>query len=84
MSWRRSADAVERVAEEIGAAARLVATAGLSAVSALPQFEQNLAPARFAAPQAGQRTGSAAPHASQNLLLSGVSEWQLGHSMSAP
>jgi hypothetical protein len=54
------------------------------AVSLLPQFKQNLAPARLAAPQEVQRTGSAAPHSSQNLLSSGVSERQLGHSMSAP
>jgi hypothetical protein len=53
-----------------------------SAVNAVPHFEQNLAPARLVAPQDGQQMGRAAPHASQNLLSSGISEWQLGHSMS--
>jgi hypothetical protein len=57
--------------------------AALSCVNALPHFEQNLAPARLVAPQEAQRTGRAAPHVSQNLLSSGISEWQLGHSMSA-
>src|SRR5436190_22047435 len=33
--------------------------------NAPPQAEQNLAPARVAAPQAGQVTPSAAPHSSQ-------------------
>jgi hypothetical protein len=56
----------------------------VAAVSLLPQFVQNLAPARIVAPQEVQRTGSAAPHSPQNLPSSGVSEWQLGHSMSAP
>jgi hypothetical protein len=83
VSWRRSADDAgwegDGVAAGFGGA-----TAGLSAVSGLPHFEQNLAPARLVAPQEAQRTGRAAPHASQNLLSSGVSEWQLGHSMSAP
>jgi hypothetical protein len=55
-----------------------------SEVSVLPHFVQNLAPARLVAPQEAQRIGSAEPHASQNLLSSGISEWQLGHSMSAP
>jgi hypothetical protein len=57
---------------------------GLSAVSALPHFEQNLAPARLGAPQDGQQLGKAAPHTSQNLLSSGISEWQLGQSMGTP
>jgi hypothetical protein len=56
----------------------------LAAVRVLPHFEQYRAPARLVAPQAGQRIGRAAPHTSQNLLSSGISEWQLGHSMSAP
>src|SRR5215471_15447876 len=80
VSWRRSAEAVGCVIGVTSGAG----FAGLSAVSALPHFEQNLAPARLVAPQEAQRTGRAAPHASQNLLSSGISEWQLGHSMSAP
>jgi hypothetical protein len=66
------------------ALARFSSAALPSSVSALPHFEQNLAPARLIAPQDEQRRGRAAPHTSQNLLSSGVSEWQLGHSMSAP
>src|SRR6516164_9072859 len=58
--------------------------AGLSAVSALPHFEQNLAPARLVAPQEGQQSGRGAPQVSQKLLSSGVSEWQLGHCICAP
>src|ERR1700747_2455018 len=80
VSWRRSA-------VEAGGAATSGDTAGAvdgAAVSLLPQFEQNLAPARLVAPQEVQPTGSAAPHASQNRLSSGVSKRQLGHSMSAP
>jgi hypothetical protein len=72
------------VAGEIGVVAGFVGGPAPSSVSVLPQFEQNLAPARLVAPQEAQRTGSTAPHASQNLLSSGISEWQLGHSMSAP
>jgi len=79
VSWRRSAEAADGVAEDV---ATDRGAAGVSVVSALPHFEQNLAPARLVAPQEGQHTGSAAPQASQNLLSSGVSEWQLGHSMS--
>jgi hypothetical protein len=48
--------------------------AELSEVRALPHFVQNLAPTRLVAPHEEQRTGRAAPHASQNLLSSGVSE----------
>jgi hypothetical protein len=50
----------------------------------LPHLVQNLAPARKIAPHDPQRLESAAPHASQNRLSSGVSEWQLGHSMKRP
>jgi hypothetical protein len=49
-----------------------------------PHSKQNFAPAGLALPHEGHRTGRAAPQEMQNLLLSGVSEWQLGHSMSAP
>src|SRR5215469_13269394 len=79
-SWRRSA-------VEVGVAAtggRGAAGAVDVAASLLPQFVQNLVPARLVAPQEVQRIGSAAPHSPQNLLSSGVSERQLGHSMSAP
>src|ERR1700730_16338787 len=64
VSWRRSADAVAR---EMGAAVAGFGRASeLSAVSVLPHFEQNLAPARLVAPQEAQRNGRAAPHTSQN------------------
>jgi hypothetical protein len=53
-------------------------------VSTLPQFKQNFALAGLALPHDGQRRGRAAPQEMQNLLLSGVSEWQFGHSTSAP
>jgi hypothetical protein len=70
---------------EMGAVAAGVAGAAApSAVSALPHFEQNLAPARLLAPQDEQQTERVAPHTSQNLLSSGISEWQLGHSTSPP
>jgi hypothetical protein len=82
VSWRRSADVAGW--GDGGTAADLPGAVALAVVSVWPQFEQNLAPARLVAPQEEQRTGRAAPHTSQNLLLSGVSEWQLGHSMSAP
>jgi hypothetical protein len=83
VSWRRSAEAPDRVANVPGAVVGGFAR-GLSAVSVLPHVEQNLAPARLVAPQIGQALGRAAPHASQNLLSGCLSEWQLGHSMSAP
>src|SRR5215468_4981289 len=73
VSWRRSAEAEGCLLCAMSSAG----FAGLSAVSALPHFEQNLAPARLVAPQEEQRTGRAAPHVSQNLLSSGISEWQL-------
>ena len=57
---------------------------GAFAVRGLPHSAQNLAFGRFALPQKGQRASSAAPQAMQNLPVSGVSEWQFGHSMSAP
>jgi hypothetical protein len=82
VSWRRSADVAG--GGDDGAGAVDFAAAGLFSVSDLPHFEQNLAPARLVAPHDEQRTGRATPHASQNLLSSGVFEWQLGHSMSAP
>src|SRR5260221_14214943 len=64
-------------------AAGVAGAAAPSAVSSLPHFEQNPAPARLLAPQDGQQTGRVAPHTPQNLLSSGISEWQLGHSTSA-
>ena len=57
---------------------------GAFAVRGLPHSAQNLAFGRFALPQEGQRAASAAPQAMQNLPVSGVSEWQFGHSVSAP
>src|SRR5262249_9930191 len=74
-SWRRSAVDVGGAAIGGRDAAGAV---GVSAVSLLPQFEQNLALARLVAPQEVQRAGNAAPHTSQNLLSSGASERQLG------
>jgi hypothetical protein len=42
----------------------------------IPQSPQNLLKAGFAAPQAGQRRTSAAPHCRQNFLCSGTSAAQ--------
>src|ERR1700674_3808494 len=84
-SWRRSAPTGASLipdAEPSGGGS-VEGAAGLSGVSVLPHFEQNFAPARLAAPQDRQRAGRAAPHTSQKRLSSGISEWQLGHSMSA-
>src|SRR5262245_59547017 len=77
VSWRRSAVTSVREGE-----AAVEVVAGLVGVSA--SLKQNFAPAGLALPQEGHRAGRAAPQEMQNLLLSGVSEWQLGHSMSAP
>jgi hypothetical protein len=49
-----------------------------------PHSKQNFAAGGLALPHDGHRAGRAAPQAMQNLLPSGVSEWQLEHSMSAP
>jgi hypothetical protein len=49
-------------------------------VSFWPHSKQNFAPAGLALLHDGQRAGRAAPQEMQNLLVSGVSEWQLGHS----
>src|SRR5215472_11490779 len=80
VSWRRSAVPSVR---EGGAGVEVVAGfVGVSA-SLWPHSKQNFAPAGLALPHEGHRAGRAAPQEMQNLLLSGVSEWQRGHSMSA-
>jgi len=87
VSWRRSADAAGWVTGETGeteAVVGFVDGRAPSGLSVLPQFKQNFAVAGLALPHDGQRPGRAAPQEMQNLLLSGVSELQLGHSMSAP
>jgi hypothetical protein len=81
VSWRRSA--VPLVRGGGGAVAVIADLAGV-AISFWPHSKQNFAPAGLALPHDGHRAGSAAPQQMQNLLLSGVPEWQLGHSMSAP
>jgi hypothetical protein len=68
-----------------GDACVCVASFGEAAdVSAAPHLPQNLALERAGAPQDAQRIGADAPHASQNLLPSGMSALQLGHSIAAP
>jgi hypothetical protein len=83
-SWRRSADAATGVIGEAAANSGASRVVGALAVRGLPHSAQNLAFGRFALPQEGQRASSAAPQAMQNLPVSGMSEWQFGHSMSAP
>ena len=84
VSWRRSADAATGVIGEVVANSGASRVVGALAVRGLPHSAQNLAFGRFALPQEGQRASSAAPQAMQNLPVSGVSEWQFGHSKSAP
>src|SRR5215472_16008370 len=84
VSRRRSADAATGVIGEAAANSVALQVVGALAVRSLPHSAQNLAFGRFALPQEGQRASSAAPQAMQNLPVSGVSEWQFGHSMSAP
>jgi len=84
VSWRRSAEAAAWNAGAAGAATGLATVSGLAAESFRPQPAQKLASDRFGLPQEGQRAASAAPQEMQNLPASGVSERQLGHSMSDP
>src|ERR1700724_4703688 len=78
VSWRRSAAPSAR---EVGAAvAGMVVVSGFTAESACPHSEQYLAPVRFTALHNGQRAERSAPQALQNLLPSGTSAWQPGHS----
>jgi hypothetical protein len=85
VSWRRSAvPSVREGGGDGGTGPDLIAVSDDPAESLCPHSAQNLAFDRTAVPQDGQRIDSAAPHSGQNLLPSATSEWQLGHSMSAP
>src|SRR5215469_14197507 len=80
VSWRRSAvPSVREGGRDVGIVAGLVVSANL-----WPHSKQNFAPTGLVPPHEGHLTGSAAPQEMQNLLVSGVSKRQLGHSMSAP
>jgi len=83
VSWRRSAEGPDW---DGGVAVAMTGLVGLGslAVSFAPHSAQNLEAGWFGLAQDGQRTSRATPQETQNLLVSGVSEWQLGHSMSAP
>jgi hypothetical protein len=81
-SWRRSAEWDDD--GMAGGVTGFMVASGLAAESFCPHSAQNFASGRFGLPQDGQRASSAAPQEMQNLPVSGVSEWQLGHSMSAP
>src|SRR5215469_11369306 len=70
VSWRRSA-----VSEAGAREAALRPGASLC-----PHSEQKLAPEGLEAPHDWHCTGRPAPHAIQNLPVSGVSAWQEGHS----
>ena len=79
VSWRRSGLGIGCCAEAaVGAAASEPA---VGAARLAPHSEQNFDPARFWAPHATHRNGTAAPQSLQNLLPSGTSALQLGHSI---
>ena len=62
-------------------AAPAAAEARVLAVSAAPQWPQNLLPAGFSAPHAAQRIGSCAPQSPQNFIPAKIALPQLGQSM---
>ena len=81
VTWRRSTDVLDWVdGEATDGVAGLVVVSEFAPESFCPQFKQNFELEWFALPQDGQRTGSAAPQAVQNLPTSGVSARQIGHS----
>ncbi len=82
VSWRRSPDEAERAVS--GEPARPPVFSDAATSSFCPHPIQYLAPPGLARPHEVQRAASAVPHPMQNLLSSGTTMWQLGHSTDLP